>query len=192
MPKLRDKGSGYSMRFENAMRNFCGKKYYGYAGGAINAKTVKEALLEAIKKIRTSLRNATTMDERVALTTGLVLDELAREIQKIGKKNCYEWEMIFTLFELVSYLVGYDWQDGETHRQLIYYQTEEQKAEDERKRDPIKDIEAYANFEYMNSVLALRCLYRHEKKSIKEIALIAGVSESWIRRRLRRYRIINE
>jgi hypothetical protein len=192
MPKLRSIGSGNSWVFENAMCNFCGRKYDGYAGAAGNARVVKKALLEAIKNTRMALRNAATMDERVALTTGLHLDSLAEHIEKIGRKECDEWEIIFTLFDLIANLVGYDWLDGKTHRQLIYHQTEEQKAEDERRREPIQDIEKYVNFQYWAIAIALKCLYEHKGKSIKELALVAGVSDKWVRNRLRKYGIIEE
>jgi len=119
-----------SSEFELAMRDLLGKRYYGSAGGFSDFSFCKRCLLSAIRRIRKRLNEIVTMDERLGHTSSSVLDNLERESMRISTKANNDWAIIANLLHLVSYLLGYDWQDGKTHRNVIFYQDKAQQQTD--------------------------------------------------------------
>jgi hypothetical protein len=66
------------------------------------------------------------------------LDGMESDLKLIGKDAEAEWDLITDLMVLSSRLVGYDWLDGEIHRQVVYYQTQMQEWRDLKNKQPIR------------------------------------------------------
>lgn len=111
------------------MRNLLGKRYYGCAGDFVDVKTSKTFMLRALRRIRRTLNEIITCDERLLLTTNISLDRLERNVKATSEKVNNDWVIIANFLNLVSLLLGYDWGDGKVHRHVFFYQTKYQETE---------------------------------------------------------------
>ncbi|MBI3324266.1 MAG: hypothetical protein HYZ92_03205 [Candidatus Omnitrophica bacterium] len=127
----------YCLVLERALEEFYGErtKWARAAGAFADVGNVREALTEAIDKIRKHLDCILTADERLRLLASLDLDALQRDVRSLSESNYSELEIMSGLLLLVAHLLGYDWYVGKPNRQVIYYQTAEQEALDDFKYD---------------------------------------------------------
>jgi len=118
-----------------AMQNLFGRKHYeGMAAAFSDSTFCKECMLKAVKRIRNRLDDILTMDERLRETTGLTLDSLERNVKEMSEEVNNDWNIIADLLELLVYLLGYDWLDGQVRRHIVFYQDKTQEQLDWRKR----------------------------------------------------------
>lgn len=111
----------YSMKFELAMLLLLGSDASHIAGFAINETIVKKWLRRAIRTIIIDVNNIeTTMRHKEMLILDLnSLDELI-------KTNGNIWEIIFSFFELIGRLLGYDYSNGNKLLTPVYIQSRHQ------------------------------------------------------------------
>ncbi len=123
----------YSLSLESAMRQLCGSKSkWASAAGVFHSPAeVREALEDAVKRIRHVLDDLSTADERLLFTTNGTLDTLVTHIRDYNETSNNEIDIISALIKLVAYLLGHDWNMGKPNRQVAYYQTGEQVALDD-------------------------------------------------------------
>ena len=133
---------------------------------------VREALLQATKKIRSHLEQIITADDRLLLTTSITLNSIEEEIRNLTEESNNELEIIADLLHLIAHLLGYDWNMGETNRQVVHFQTAEQERIDDMKRHPnqIQGLEHEKRLE-----IAMN-LY-DQKLRVAQIARIMKLSE---------------
>lgn len=119
-----------SMELEMAIRLLLGsKRYRGIAGGFDDAEFTRGRLLRAVERIKKRL-DEIPMDERLMDNLGKTLDRLKREVNRISEGENNDWLLIAYLFDLIGYLLGYDWLDGEVHRAVVFFQDKRQEIED--------------------------------------------------------------
>lgn len=115
----------YNLELEEALRNLFGERYYGKASGFFQPKTVQKAMLQAIKKIRKTIRKMKA-DPRFHERANAELDILEHELNQLTVGN-NDWKIVAHLLGLISTLLGYDWNEGKQFRKPKYYQTPTQK-----------------------------------------------------------------
>ena len=165
----------YNLSLEYAMQDLFGHKHYnGMAGGFKDPSYCRECLLRALKRIRNRLQQI-PMDERLILMTGNILDSLEANIKKISENVNSDWEIITDLLHLVIHLLGYDWLDGKTHRQVIFFQNLMQEQEDWKMR--VGDREYYDNYRLMEKRRYMLVNQLNKNKVPKyQIAQLLGLS----------------
>lgn len=117
----------YSLELEYALRELLGDKVRNHAGAYTMPKNVCEDMLAAVEKIRQRIENIVTTDDRLLLTTSLIINNLEKKIKAIKIENNNDLEIIASLMDLIARLLGFDWERGIPNRQLIYQQEEEQR-----------------------------------------------------------------
>ena len=164
----------YSAKLEWALLELLGEKskWSGMAVTFQDVSKVREALLQATKKIRSHLEQIITADDRLLLTTSITLNSIEEEIRNLTEESNNELEIIADLLHLIAHLLGYDWNMGETNRQVVHFQTAEQERIDDMKRHPnqIQGLEHEKRLE-----IAMN-LY-DQKLRVAQIARIMKLSE---------------
>lgn len=164
----------YSAKLEWALLELLGEKskWSDMAATFKDVSKVREALLQATKKIRSHLEQIITADDRLLLTTSITLNSIEEEIRNLTEESNNELEIIADLLHLIAHLLGYDWNMGETNRQVVYFQTAEQERIDDMKRHPnqIQGLEHEKRLE-----IAMN-LY-DQKLRVAQIARIMKLSE---------------
>lgn len=120
----------YNMDLERALCNLLGRRYYGSAGAFSDPRVSKKFLLRATRRIRRTLKEIITTDERLLLTTDISLNSLERHIKATSERVNNDWFIIANMLKLISLLLGYDWADGKVHRHVFFYQEKHQEVQD--------------------------------------------------------------
>lgn len=181
--KLEGKRFDYNMGLELVLRQVFGKTYYNSAGGFSNPSNIKKALSDWIRKIRKRTLEVTNYDLRLKEMILLELEYIEKEIKKINKEN-NDWKIIPRLMEIISRLLGYDWCDGEIHRQVFFFQNRSQEEVDEINKGEgisFKDYQESMSKVYKAQLDIIKSL---EKKGLTfhEISCVLKISESTINR----------
>lgn len=178
-----DKRFKYNMKLEHALRQVYGKKYYGYAGCFENATCVKKAIKDWTKKIRKRIIEVTEYDLRLRSMALLELEAIERRVEKIKKEN-NDWEIISTLMNFVSRLLGYDWLDGEIHRQTLFFQSNPQEWSDKIKKGGYKGLKESMETQSKVYTAEIETIKFLENKGLTthEISCVLKISESTINR----------
>lgn len=120
----------YNLNLEYVLWDLFGRKnYQGTAGSFQDPSFTRMCLLRAVKKIRKRL-NEIPMDERLIMNSGLILDRLKGDINKISEETNTDWRIITNLLHLIVHLIGYDQLDGKSHRSVFFFQNKGQEQED--------------------------------------------------------------
>ena len=165
----------YSAKLEWALLELLGEKskWSGMAVTFQDVSKVREALLQATKKIRSHLEQIITADDRLLLTTAITLNSIEEEVGNLTEESNNELEIIADLLHLIAHLLGYDWLTGETNRQVVYFQTAEQECIDDMKRHP---NQIHGKLEYEKRLEIAMNLY-DQKLRVAQIARIMKLSE---------------
>ena len=123
----------YNGELEWALCNLMGLKYINTAGSFSSVKYCKKDFREAIKHIRKRLNEIITADDRLLMTVSIILDRLDKYVKGTSEQVNNDWYIIANLLNLVSRLLGYDWEDGKVYRHIVYYQDKEQEIADYKK-----------------------------------------------------------
>src|SRR5207302_10962718 len=84
----------YSMEFEIALMGILGRKGMGKASLALDAKFVRESMLEVVNKCKQRIRNLIAMDERVDMMTMVNLEELERVLKGTSDSTNNDWLIV--------------------------------------------------------------------------------------------------
>jgi len=175
----------YNMDLEMALCNLLGDRYYGSAGEFSDAKTSKEYLLTALKRIRKRLNEIITSDERLLMMVNQNLDGLENYVKDTSESVNNDWFIIARLLDLVTRLLGYDWAEGKVHRQIIYYQEREQEEEDHKKE--IGDPDYWKEFRGdMRIQYEVIYLLRKRGLSMNQIARVLNISRDRVSKILKK------
>lgn len=185
--ELNEKGERFkdNMDFENALTNFLGQRYYGSAGAFSSPRISRKFLLRALRRIRKRLDEIITNDERLILTTSIALERLEYYTEKTSEKVNNDWFIIANLLDLIALLLGYDWNDGEVHRRVIFYQDKNQEVQDFR----IKSAKAFWDeFPYGDWRLRFEIVNMLKGKNLSnnQIARVLRMSDKLVAKILRR------
>lgn len=131
-------------------------------------------MLRIVKKIRKRLNEILIMDERLRQQTNVILKSLEDNAKELSVKENNDWSIIADLLDLVAHLLGYDWWDGQIHRQVFYYQTECQAQMDKRKPDPNKYCNILESDEKLRYMLVQSLRKRQLPKH--QIARLLGIN----------------
>ena len=178
----------HSMEFEMALMGVLGRKGMGKASLASDARFVRESMLKVVRKWKQRIRNLTAMDERLDMMTMRNLEQLERAIRDMSDSTNNDWLIISALTSLVNRLLGYDWDDGEVHRHLIFYRDRDQENFDHMMLEPMDAVETlrstgktlrarYAVIDHLRNRTGL---------SVNEVANVMGMSEYQVRKILSR------
>jgi len=175
----------YNHEFEWALCNLMGLKYVNTAGAFSDVKYCKDMLRRAIRRIRKRLNEVITNDERLLMTTSMVLDRLDEIIKGTSEQVNNDWYIIANLLNLVSRLLGYDWEDGKVYRHIIYYQDKKQEIADYKK--------AFGNRAYYEEFwgdlrIRFETIYFLKKRELpkNQIARVLNISENLVTKILKR------
>jgi hypothetical protein len=120
----------HNLSLEYALCDLLGKTHYSKTAGDFKSqKYCQKYMFNATNKIRERLSDI-PMDERLTMRTGAILDTLERHLNENSDAVNTDWDIITDLLHLLVHLLGYDWQDGRVHRELIYHQSIGQEQED--------------------------------------------------------------
>ncbi len=174
----------YSSQLESAMRQLFGLrgKWGKSAEYFSEPKYIREALKDAIAKIRKLLDNIITADDQLLLITNSTLDTLEREIKKLEFDSNNELEIIAHLLSLVADLLGLNGFDGKVNRHVIYYQTLEQIQIDDAKRH--KGDYDFGKPEYpkfLRKREEIMIMLHEQGLSVEKIAIIMKLSSNNVR-----------
>src|SRR5213078_786081 len=174
----------HSMEFEMALMGVLGTKAIGKAGLASDAKFVKESMLKVIRKWRTRIRNLTTMDERLDMMTVRNLERLEEAVKGTSDSTNNDWLIISALTSLVNRLLGYDWDDGEVHRHLIFYRDRDQENFDHNMilepQDAVQTLRAIGKT-FRAKYAVIDHLKNRDGLTVNEVANVMGMSEYKVR-----------
>jgi len=116
-----------NMQLELALRTLFGNKYYHFAECGQDPKEIKKAMKDWIKKIENRIDELTNYDLRLKEVSESLLEELKIDISQLEKKN-NDWIIISRLIQLISYLLGFDFVDGEIYRHVLFFQDKTQEV----------------------------------------------------------------
>jgi regulator of sirC expression with transglutaminase-like and TPR domain len=128
----------YNLELEQALRNLLSDKYYHSASGFSDPKDVEKAMLHATKKIRETL-DKTKADQRFHDLVDVELNALESELRNLRIHN-NDWKIIAQLLQLISTLLGYDWNEGKQYRKLKYHQTPTQQRKSSAKQTSSQSV----------------------------------------------------
>lgn len=175
----------YNDHLEKALRNLLGEGYRGSAGTFTSPKQCKKVLLRAIKRIRKRIDETAPYDERLLLTTSLDLDRLEKNVRTTSFEVNNDWFIVGNLLSLISLLLGYDWDEGNVHRHVFFYQDRQQEVEDHIKIARQKFWDEFPEGDWR---IRYEIVYALRKKntSIEQIARVMDMSDKLVRRILKR------
>lgn len=174
---------GYSLALEWALTALYGAKggrktgrWQGSAGSFQDAGNVRKAIKAACERIRKTLNDSTTADERFLHITGATLNAIEADAKRLGKEGAAAVDCIGHLIKLVAHLVGYDPRSsGKITRHVIYFQTIEQKLADDRDVSYTSQVAAHEH------VMKVICRLYKEGDGVPLIARVMNRSELFVK-----------
>ncbi len=115
----------YSMAFEVGMTEALGHQAYQSASQAGTPELAKRVMLKALDRLEKRADVLLTMDERLKDRLSDNFEALRKHLKTIDT-SFNEMDIISTFFQIVSRLLGYDWQEGKAYRTPVYFQTKQQ------------------------------------------------------------------
>lgn len=174
-----------SMRFEAGMREALGREAYQTAGYAGMPKYAKRVMLKALNKFEKRLDELCTMDERLRDRLSDDFETLRKQLKSLDT-SCNEMDIIGTFFQIVSRLLGYDWQEGKIYRTPVYFQTKQQHLANYENRYPTDWHQREAN---VSAVGLQRCKIARQLQEqglhINQIARVLNATDYSVRQMLR-------
>lgn len=174
---------GYSLALEWALTALYGAKrgrktgrWQGSAGSFQDAGNVRKAIKAACARIRKTLNDSTTADERFFQITGATLNSIENDAKRIGKEGGAAVDCIGHLIKLIALLVGYDpLSNGKINRHVIYFQNIEQKVADDRNASYKSRLVAHEH------VMKVICRLYEDGDGIPLIARVMNRSELFVK-----------
>jgi hypothetical protein len=117
---------------ESAMKELFGNEscWQASASWFDDPRTVRKALSAAMSTIEKHARERINCDERLREMLLLCTRSLQDEVRQLKSGATNQLDIVALLLEMVVRLLGYDHRTGETNREVIYYQTQEQMKRD--------------------------------------------------------------